>query len=276
MDSGATIGIVAASLAVGIGAGMAIAYRNSPVAYQAGPRLYGVFDYFSIINWFKVLYYFLPYGLFLFGVIYDGLIEKIKFFPAGFVGLLAVYINSWFSSGGNTVDQDICGIPGLSQWGSDLSPQNMVFVSAVLSYIATYITVKRDTIEIMSVGASWIALTAIWVLQTFFYNTTGCSTTKAWRTPGPVQIVPPLLALVWGGGVGALFGWVFATFVNVGGGVSPEQQNALVGAGKSAPAMAPTSGTAGAGKCSSTGGDDDQFVCEAYKNGELVTSTIAE
>jgi hypothetical protein len=50
-------------------------------AYSEGATTKTVFD-FSFINWFKILYYFLPYGLFLFGVIYDGLIRKIKFFPA--------------------------------------------------------------------------------------------------------------------------------------------------------------------------------------------------
>ena len=71
-----------------------------------------------VFNWFKVLYYFLPYGLFLFVVIYDGLVRKVKFFPAGFVGLATVYINSlisYFASGRiSTTDKDICGVPGIS------------------------------------------------------------------------------------------------------------------------------------------------------------------
>lgn len=257
--------------------GMLIATLLRPRFYPAGQPIDNALDYLTFLNWFKVLYYFIPYGLFLFGIIYDGLVEKIKFFPAGFIGLLAVYINSWiaFAFRGNTLDSDICGVPGLSKWGSDISPQNIVFTSTVMGYIASYITNKRGTIEIMSTGAAWIAFVAVWLVQTWIYNLTGCPTTKTWRTFGPVQIVPPILAMIFGGGIGSLFGWVFSTYVSVGTGISPEQQQALLGGGKSGPAMAPTTDTVGAGKCSPTD-SDDAFVCEAYKNGELVTSTIVE
>ncbi len=72
--------------------------------------------------------------------------------------------------------------------------------------------------------------------------------------------------------IGGLAGYGFSYLQGdtAGVGISSEAKQNLGG-----PAMAPTSGTPGAGKCSSTD-SDDQFVCEAYKNGELVTSTIVE
>jgi hypothetical protein len=74
--------------------------------------------------------------------------------------------------------------------------------------------------------------------------------------------------------IGGLSGYGFSTLKGdtAGVGISSEAKQSLASGG---PAMAPTSGTAGAGKCSPTD-SDDQFVCEAYKNGELVTSTIVE
>lgn len=279
MDPGTLTGIIVGIILAFL-AGMGFSYGKSPVTYESGPRVYGVLEYFSIINWFRVLYYFLPYALFLFGIIYDGLIQKIKFFPAGFIGLVGVYVNSFISArfGFGTVDQDICGIPGMSTWGSDIVPQNIAFVSTVLSYMASYITTKQGDAELMSTGVSWITVFGVWIIQAVFFNTTGCNETKVWALTGnndiAKRIVPPLLGLASGLLYGGVSGWAIANYVDVGGGSI--QQSTLVGGGKSGPAMVPTSGTAGAGKCSSTGGDDDQFVCEAYKNGELVTTTIAE
>ena len=45
--------------------------RDVPQTYTGGPRVKPFGDYGSIVTWFKVLMYFLPYALFLFGVIYD-------------------------------------------------------------------------------------------------------------------------------------------------------------------------------------------------------------
>ncbi len=276
MSDTATVAVTATvSTILSILATLLVIYAR-PRTYEAGDFKEGADTYFSMINWFKVLYYFLPYGLFLFGIVFDGLVQKIKFFPAGFVGLLAVYLNSLiaYATGGKTQDTDLCGVPGLTKWGSDISPQNIVFTSAVLGYISTYISVKSDTFELMSAGAAWIGFGIVTIIQFGIYNFTKSCKEKAWKV-GPVQIVPPLLATIWGTGIGSLFAWVFASFVNVGSGLTPSQQQTLLGGGTSGPAMAPTTDTAGAGKCSPTG-DDDQFVCEAYKNGELVTSTIVE
>lgn len=254
-----------------------------PRLYPAGPYVQSVTEYITIINWFRVLYYFLPYGLFLFGIIYDGLIRKIKFFPAGFTGLGAILINHLISGmlGGATgvsgaTDSDICGVPGMSSWGSHIAPQNITFASTVLSYIASYITASQSDSQYS--GIAWSGVFAVWVVQAVMFNVNKCDSSKAsgWMfTFGnsfASKIIPPLIGLASGLLWGGLAGWGVS---RLGGdaGISPSQQQTLVG--DKGPAMAPTSGVTGAGKCSSTD-SDDQFVCEAYKNGELVTSTIVE
>jgi len=243
-----------------------------PKAYPAGPFVEKALDYLSIVNWFKILYYFLPYGLFLFGIIYDGLVQKIKFFPAGFIALLAVYVNSVVSGmlGKGTVDTDICGIPGMSKWGSEIAPQNIVFVSAILSYIAMYMSINPGFKDEGTVAPSWIGYAVVSIAQMSIFAAGDCATSKPWFG-GKLATISALA-------IGSLFGiaggGLIGKYVNVGSGVSDIGQQKLVG-GTSAPAMAPTTNTVGAGTCSPTD-SDDQFVCEAYKNGELVTSTIVE
>lgn len=275
---GIAIGASAVTLLV---TGAVYYYTKVPNLYPAGPRVAEIGETFSLVNWFKVLYYFLPYGLFLFGIIYDGLVRKIKFFPAGFIALGATYLNSTLSGflRNDTIDTDVCGIPGMSEWGSAIGAQNITFSTAVLSYIASYLSTSGD-FDSSFKGMAWAGVFGVWILQTFVFNMSGCKDSRSWfgafdsefgkRFAGPT--IGLLSGMLWGG----LSGFLFSKYItgdDSGVGLSSEQKQALTQ--KSGPAMASTSGTAGAGKCSPTG-DDDQFVCEAYKNGELVTSTIVE
>jgi len=276
MDSGTIAGIiVASSLGTIFVIGLGLKFKDNISA---------VFGSAGIGNWFRILYYFLPYSLFLFGVIYDGLIRKIKFFPAGFIGLGAVLI-SWGVSKlvarTAVIDTDICGLPGMTGIGSNLAPQNIVFASTVMSYIATYISVSQSDLQ-YSVAA-WGGVGIVFALQVWSYISNNCYASKI--KPDTAGVVvnrwilqlggfgPPLVGLLLGGGLGALSGGLIAKYVgdDAGIGLSSEAKQSLT-SGKS-PVTAPTS--SGGGKCSATD-SDDQFVCEAYKNGELVTSTIVE
>jgi hypothetical protein len=274
-----------AAAGIGIGAGVGtvilLAFLGGvfkiPTAYAEGAPLYETSQYFSLINWFRILYYFLPYGLFLFGVIYDGLVRKIKFFPAGFIGLVAVYLNSLISYFVNgrvpVIDSDSCGIPGMSKSGSVIAPQNILFTTTVLSYIASYITNTQS--DSAYSGAAWggVGISALIGGAMYYRNNCYGDGTK-WTLSFLGSVTPILYAVMGGMLIGGISGWQISSAIGDGGGIglSSEQKQSL-STGK--PAMAPTSGTSGAGKCSPTD-SDDQFVCEAYKNGELVTSTIVE
>jgi hypothetical protein len=278
-----TVPIVIGSIASGaVGALLLSRYvfypKAVPPAYSPGSRGIDFGQYTSLITWFKVLGYFLPYGLFLFGVIYDGLVRKIKFFPAGFTGLVAVYMN-WAVSSllGNAVpDTDACGIPGMSTTGSNIAPQAMVFNVTVMSYLASYIT-ATNLDDTQFVGLSWVGVAAVVLVGILQYWLNDCANRiGGWKFTLFGNTTPLLLATMFGMSIGGGIGFVFSKYVtgdSAGVGITSEQKQTLTQT--SGPAMAPTSDTAGAGKCSPTG-DDDQFVCEAYKNGELVTSTIVE
>jgi hypothetical protein len=277
MDTGTIVGASLGSAAVAIVATL-IALGKRPRLYEAGPYTTSATDYLTIGNWFRVLYYFLPYGLFLFGVIYDGLVRKIKFFPAGFIGLAAVYLNSWISyamSGGVAVtDKDVCGIPGMSAWGSHLAPNNILFSTTVMSYIAAYITASQSDASYS--GAAWGGVGIVFAISAirFYFDKCGSENGPSigWIAGGIGSV---FIALAVGMLIGGGSGYGFSTLKGdtSGIGLSSEANQSL--SQTSGPAMASTSDTAGAGKCSPTS-DDDQFVCEAYKNGELVTSTIVE
>jgi hypothetical protein len=126
----------------------------------------------------------------------------------------------------------------------------------------------------MSYGSAWIGVVVIWATQAIIFNWSGCFNPTRWLGGSTIigRFLVPFIGLLFGGSLGALSGGLIAQFVDSGSGVSPEQKQSLTSSG---PAMGSTAGATGAGKCSSTD-SDDQFVCEAYKNGELVTSTIVE
>lgn len=276
--TGALIGVSATLGVLILLSVLRIVYLGFGPAYEAGPMTKNIFN-FNLLNWFRILYYFLPYGLFLFGIIYDGLIRKIKFFPAGFVGLINVYLNSLISYGiskTSSEDSDVCGIPGMSKWGSSIAPQNIVFTTTILSYIASYITASQS--DSTYSGAAWGGVGIVFLIQLGMYYNNECYSSKpsgGWLFSFLGSITPPLYALFGGLLVGGLAGYGFSNLQGDSSGVGLESEQKQVLTSGKGPAMAPTSGTPGAGKCSSTS-NDDQFVCEAYKNGELVTSTIVE
>lgn len=278
MDStGAIAGFSVAGTVIVLVIGVAIGYT-----VKTGNVVPG-FVYLK--NWFMVLYYFLPYALFLFGVIYDGLVRKIKFFPAGFIGLATVVI-SWgisrLAAGAPVNDTDICGLPGISNIGSNLAPQNILFASTVMSYIAAYISGSQT--DSAYSGAAWGGVFITFAIQAFGYWFNDCFKSKEKTLPGGVVTNswilqlggagPPMIGLFLGMLVGGLSGGLLGKYGGggIGVGLSSEAKQSVSSTG---PAMGSTSGVTGAGKCSSTD-SDDQFVCEAYKNGELVTSTIVE
>lgn len=280
VSPGGAVGIAFGASAVTLLIAGGIYYGTRvPFTYESGPRTSGFLDSFSLVNWFKVLYYFLPYGLFLFGVIYDGLVRRIKFFPAGFVGLAIMAITRMITGAttGGITDKDICGVPGMSGWGSDIAPQNIVFTTTVLSYLASYISASQSDSSYS--GSAWAGVFSVWILQAYRFYKDDCNLSHRWWFTGGdatwSKFVPSFIGLLLGMLVGGLSGYGFSNLQgdSAGVGISSEAKQSLGKTG--GPAMAPTSDTAGAGKCSPTG-DDDQFVCEAYKNGELVTSTIVE
>ncbi len=227
----------------------------------------------SITNGFRIMYYFLPYALFIAGALIDITTTRLQFFPAGLTGFVAVLVNYLASTfiKGPVTDRDMCGIPGLSAIGSAWAPQSMVFNLSTLSHIATYISLKQGVFGVNKIWPAWVAYVAVAVLNSFVLYGTGCFNDNV---DAAMKIG---LGLVFGTGAGAIGGWVSSNLLVASG----SSGQPLLGPGGSQ--TCPDGSTPGPNgecpksssqTCSAVG--DDQFVCEAYKNGQLVTSTIVE
>lgn len=218
--------------------------------FRAFPPITG-----SLTNGFRIMYYFLPYALFIAGALIDITTTRLQFFPAGLTGFVAVILNYLIGMllTGPVTDRDMCGIPGLSAIGSSFAPQSMVFNLSTLSYIATYISLKQGVFGVNKIWPAWVAYVAVAVLNSSVLYATGCFNdgTDALKKIG--------LGLVFGTGAGALGGWVAS--------------ERLSSSSSSSDSGTPGTPPPDAGTCSAPN-DQDQFVCEAYKNGQLVTSTI--
>ena len=181
----------------------------------------------AIVTAGKTLYYFIPYSLFLFGIIYDTINGKIKYFPAGFIGLIAVFLNylsSSFLYSGYTFlqkDLDICGIPGMSTLWSRLSPQNILFSSTILSYI-TFTNVTNDPGS-LSATLSGISLLLVFLLQWLMYYLNKCGVNSDPRfvfAEYPYMAAfPPVFALIGGLLFGGLSGWLITNYL-----VKPDEE----------------------------------------------------
>lgn len=209
----------------------------------------------SITNGFRIMYYFLPYALFVAGALIDITTTRLQFFPAGLTGFVAVLLNYLISMAftGPVTDRDMCGIPGLSALGSSFAPQSMVFNLSTLSHIATYISLKQGIFGVNKIWPAWVAYVAVAILNSIVLLFTDCFTDNI---DAAKKII---LALVFGTGAGAIGGWV----------ASERSDSSSSSSEPGSPGTPPPD----AGTCSAPN-DQDQFVCEAYKNGQLVTSTI--
>lgn len=170
----------------------------------------------AIITGGRTLYYFIPYSLFLFGIAYDVLDLQVKYSPSGFIGLLAVFLNyitsSIFSGNSNIgAVPDVCGIPGMSQMGSSISPQNILYSTTVLSYItAANVTIDPTSLYNLIPG---IALAVLFFVQLMMYYADGCQN-YTWLANGFKGSLPLIFALLGGLLIGGSFGWGFTILLN--------------------------------------------------------------
>lgn len=240
---------------------------------------------------FKILYYFLPYSLMLYSFISDAVLGVNMYWPAPLLALVASMINTGISKGltGNVADEsDLCGIPGLTTvLPSFVAPQLILFSGTILAYIASFNTAiknQSNTLPFTSIDASWGLFGAVVLLQAVILYRSDCF--GGYYFSGWVSILIAIAAaLAIGGGAGA--GFARLSFFNRAAALPPSMYGP--GGTQRCPDGLPpgpngscdrssgftSSKDPNVGTCSPPN-DQDQFVCEAYKNGELVTSTITE
>jgi hypothetical protein len=225
---------------------------------------------------FLILIYFLPYLMAFYAIFNDSLSQSFNFSFSILLAILSVGINaaaSKFTTSPTDVPiiSDLCGIPGLSGLYSSHIPQGPLFVSTIMGYIATYMTLKGSSTSTWVPFVTWIVIS---LLQYGVLARDECLTNMQGLFAGSSFFgtissgkLSPLWAIVLGGGTGAGLAAIIATYYHTSSGSSQ----------KSVSPVTPTPGAtppSDVGTCSPPN-DQDQFVCEAYKDGKLVTSTIA-
>jgi len=173
-----------------------------------------------------------------------------------------------------------CFVPGFEFLESRYLPQGIVLPSAVFMYIlADFVDAKRPADK--NIGLALLPIVVV-MFQAFILWSQGCLKdyyfTK--RFPGGWGAVLTVL-LAWA--LGMLAGYISFTIVNAAApqnlpSRAPERfenvKTTITPGVKSSAAEKDRSGGKEKVEKSFPPSDEDQFVCDAYRNGELITSTI--
>lgn len=180
-----------------------------------------------------------------------------------------------------------CTVPGLEGFESIVAPQSLVIIFAMIIYYWIDIS-KNGTGQ--SIGTLVGTGAILVIIQLGVLYTNACWTGDFYISNYYLQkfmIYPILMALLCGTvGAGIAYGVnplisnavnkhsnnATSNFVFVPGG---KQRTSSQTVGSSDSALPHLGGSVG-GEAGTSSSDDDQFVCDAYKNGELISSTITE
>jgi hypothetical protein len=181
-----------------------------------------------------------------------------------------------------------CTVPGFESIESIYAPQGLVLPAAIFMYLIMDFGTHRIPSRNIGLG---VILPAILLLHSSIMWGLGCFDKYYWQSP--------LITILAGFAVGTICGisgWgVVKTFFpdklptsapnpfgpsSPSGGAPPTVGPGGTGPlGSTGPVIPPggmgSSRSPGVGTCSAPN-DQDQFVCEAYKNGKLITTTMAE
>jgi hypothetical protein len=165
---------------------------------------------------------------------------------------------------GGAWGQEFCSVPGLGGLAnSGKGPGSIVLVTTIMfHYLVT----------IWSNGGGTQSITPSLTLLTLWSVHAWTVINNCARFSLLDVVISILIGLLFG-----VFSWTTAKYgLNKGGSPGSGTAGSLLGAPKGGGlgSTGPTS-PPGVGTCSAPN-DQDQFVCEAYKNGELITTTIVE
>ena len=243
---------------------------------------------FAVVN-------FIPFGLITFGFVADMIGQDFRYSIASLFGLLSIAINwvigmytghSSFTSGPEQPGTGWCMIPGLEGFENRAMPMNLVGSATVLTYYLIWAFTQRDMAQNWSILVSSLTLL---IIQWGLFYSSGCS--QYYVDSAMYRFGALLQGVIWGAiGYGIIKGtaWWLTPFQNTQG-----QANSNSGMGNkesftvehmlSGPGwdgskqstvfqkLVPRTGA----QCSKDQSEEgDEFVCEAYKKGQLVTEKI--
>lgn len=256
----------------------------------------------NLFGYINILVLYIPLSILLAGFIPDIVSQQFKYSVVSISGLIAVFLNRVLSSlvmyfigepsklqsalAKLTTDpvmlKDVnvifakyrnaysgCSVPGFEFFESALVPQSLVLLSAMYAFLMLDILVSDKTKSVSGLTAAYLVLIAF---QTYFNSTNGCF--------DPGFFVYGDSPLIRGAGMLVSLFAISVAAAGIGYGIKStlptddsggkQGSKSLLG-GVVAPSNSGMIATKDVGIS-----DQDQFVCDAYKNGELVTSTIVE
>jgi hypothetical protein len=247
---------------------------------------------FNPLQWASVssrqLILYMPYVLVLFGFIRDIIYEDLRYSIASLIGIASVIVNYLFGLIGQSIigapipqpavnPGDLnsglgCGVPGFQALDSIFAPQAIVLPVSFLAYILIDLASNRDALKNIGISVLFGVLPIIQSLILFLNN---CFS-KYYFGNKWFGIPMILIALIIGTGSGALG---YLAVYKIRPTALPSQENLpttnrnfgttqKMGVNEQIITIGEKS------KQSEPVDDNDQFVCEAYKDGELVTSTV--
>lgn len=256
----------------------------------------------NLFGYINILVLYVPLSILLAGFIPDIISQKFKYSVVSIAGLIGVFLNRIISSvvmyfigepsklqaaitrlgTDPAMLKDVnvifakyrnaysgCSVPGFEFFESALVPQSLVLLSTMYTFLMLDILVSDKTKSVSGLTFSYLLLIAF---QTYFNSTNGCF--------DPGFFVYGDSPIIRGAGMLASLFLISLVAAGIGYGIKSTLPADSVGGiqgtksllgGIVAPSNSGMIATKDVGIS-----DQDQFVCDAYKNGELVTSTIVE
>ena len=245
-----------------------------------------------ISPFFSKLFEYAPLGLFSFGFVEFLLSQKWDGLIPNLFAILALITNNIWGQGlnwkgilgivdtspiadyqlGGTWGEEFCDVPGFGSLGNNgKGPGSIVLVTTIMFHYLMTIWTNNGGIQTVT---PLVTLLAIWSVHTYvIFNKCIVNIANNTKKYGWLEIgIGILIGLLFG-----IFSWATTKYgLNKGGSPGSGTAGSLLGASKGGGlGSTESTSTSGVGTCSAPN-DQDQFVCEAYKNGELITTTIVE
>lgn len=253
------VDVASIGIGIGVGVGLILFIIVALVAYNNPERLQNFLSSSPILN---IIYYFMPYITTTFVVYFDATVGQVIYTPGIISAVVLFLINGILQKfrGVDLVESPFCGIPGLTAFPGAI-PQALLWNATTLSYMAAYNLFMNQSPTFITIAAiKGITL----IYQVLQVGRTGvCSDIPYVGGNRIASLVSLSIGLVIGIGVAAIKVFLFPQSTPV----SQSSGGLLTGS------IGP--GSDGTGTCGPPN-EKDQFVCETYKNGQLITSTISE
>lgn len=226
------------------------------------------------------LFLYLPSSLVLFGFLADAIQQDFRYSIASLIGIASVFVNTLLgqllklvlSAPASVVAVGAgCTVPGFEAFESVFAAQGIVLPASIFTYFFIDFGINRSPSENIGVAATFLTFL---LLQLTVMGFSGCLSRYYWNN----SFVTVIMSLIFGAITGGI-GWSVVKAVSptrLPTGVPVSSSSTSAPSKKTlGPGGTPFySSTPSVGTCSAPN-DEDQMVCEAYKNGELVTSSIS-